>query len=244
NIDTAITISKLCKEFPSLKMIILVGIAGGSKDSKIGDVVVSSEIFGETYYTITNKSDYSKSRQYTRTNETILEIREKDEGGDSELRLIVRHKPITTMNLDSIIKNFNEDKTKNTQRWKKIIKKYLEGGNVQRWKKDEIIKNGPKIIPGRIWSSNHNMRNKVIRDQLASTPNGVNAFDMEGNGLALAAGIFERKFVEIRGISDMSDGKRKQKEDKKNQFIAIATASACLESLLPRILQHINLKEI
>lgn len=53
---------------------------------------------------------------------------------------------------------------------------------------------------------------------------------MEGGGLAHAAQAMNRRYIEIRGISDMADGLRGK--DDEYQPVAAATAHAAAEGFL------------
>ncbi|MDG6949842.1 MAG: hypothetical protein JRM77_08380 [Nitrososphaerota archaeon] len=209
-------------QFPSLKIMMLVGIAGGVKESRVGDVVISDEIIGlESEKLLSAKGSEPKlDPSYS-----VLKL----DGGQ---RLAIR--PVRYQISDVMEKRANNllaKKESNPQWWKKLVAKYLAGVPASPEKK-YIETDSPQVSVGKIWSSDHNVDNETLRDAIQEEFK-VKAIEMEGAGFAHAARRFSSvDSVDIRGISDSAASRDRKRERELLQPLAAATASACAEAFL------------
>lgn len=65
----------------------------------------------------------------------------------------------------------------------------------------------PKVHHGRIGSSNRSLRDVAVRDQLAAA-HGIIALEMEGAGIGSSSFLAGREWFVVRGISDYGDSQR------------------------------------
>jgi len=218
------TIASIHREFPSIKKLFFVGVAGGSpKKTNVGDVVISTEIVELLYERAILKNE-AKSMHGVQVKGKVVDL-------SPDIKLELRTEPYS-VNAD-LARSINGLADKIDQdRWEELVKKYL-GYCKPSPQKKKLLSELPKIVPGKTWSSDHNINDSNFRDKLTEEF-GVIAFEMEGGGFAAGAKAFDKEFVEVRGISDMSDGQRG--DDSILQSLALAVASAGLEALLQDIL--------
>jgi nucleoside phosphorylase len=85
----------------------------------------------------------------------------------------------------------------------------------------------PKVHHGIIGSSNRSLRDVTMRDQLA-TQHGLIALEMEGAGIGTSSVLHSREWFVIRGISDYGDSYR---SDQWRRYAALAAAAYTRELL-------------
>jgi nucleoside phosphorylase len=252
-LETNNVVSRTHEEFPSVDEFIFVGCAGGP--GNIGDVFVSGEIYDQCYEKIErNKKKPPSTGPKPYKQETVAIPEYKDAVVKSESKdiitkprgrdtITIRAELFTISKSESLYvaaENLFNSQSSDREEWKKIVTKYSKMAleTVSREKpertkdairlQEQLTTKLPEIKFGRLWSSDHNVNEKWFRDELIHGFQ-VQAFEMEGGGLARAATRIGKAYIEIRAISDRADGTR---DDDLNQPFAFAIASACLEWFL------------
>ena len=224
--NTHQSVTELSLKYPSIDSFYLTGVAGGSelKNVKLLDVVVSSEIIELVYEKIIPRT----SPEQPKLGRKILPLNES-------LSFIFG---VSNHSIDESFKRhaqrLRELSVADPGKWEEMLKEYTKG--LQRSEfMDEILsgKRLPTIHFGAIFSSDHNVNHKEFRD-LISTEYNVFGFEMEGGGLAGSCKSFGKKFLDIRGISDLCNDPNNERSvrDPILQPLASAVASAALDWLL------------
>lgn len=242
---------ELARQFESIRTFIFLGIAGGiprplpenagekaKRTLRLYDVVISSEVINLTYERI------------CRTDLCNIPLNDKE-----KVRLAKDTYLIFKYDTHEVSKTLREKATDfvrytnmHPKEWINFIRTYFEEVKSKslhdlKFRNDisAIFKRiEPRVVIGRIFSSDHNVNFKPLRDGLMKVKNFADlyAFEMEGSGLANGATAFGRNFIEIRGISDLSEGIRPEEDDKVNQTVAAIVASAALDKFLSYIYEH------
>lgn len=215
--------SRLLVHFPSVKDIIMVGIAGGTPNVKkpnehvrLGDVVVS---------------DRNGVVEYDLVKEEIQEIKHRYPPRPPSARLL------TAVSL------LEADELAGERPWLKHIEKAAHLFNSSRpLKERDILRdfaypnspmpidhphdprrtNGePRVFLGTIASANTLLKNPVKRDALRDQF-GVKAVEMEGSGVADAAWSEGAGYLVVRGICDYCDP---DKTDEWQEYAAVVAAA-------------------
>jgi nucleoside phosphorylase len=95
----------------------------------------------------------------------------------------------------------------------------------------------PKIHYGPIGSSDRSLRDADVRDQLATTY-GLLGFEMEGAGIGSSSFLNNREWFVVRGISDYGDSYRTELWRRYAALAAAAYVRALLAKCLPLEPQH------
>ncbi len=212
--------------YPTVNHVFFVGVAGGArqKDSQIGDVVISQSILSPFYEKLYKGELRGKSEE-----RTVIEL-----GDNWRLAIKKTSYPVDKESIQ-LSKELREYSVVNKEEWLKkiesMVDRYLGTKGMKEYKRLTEM-NPPKIIIAPIWSSDHNVNLNTLRGELI-TKFDVGAFDMESGGLAEACQKRGKKYLVIRGISDLSDDERPN--DDLHQKIAAITASAAMELLLAKI---------
>jgi nucleoside phosphorylase len=214
--------------YPSVNNVFFVGVAGGAKEkgTKIGDVVISQSILSPFYEKLYKGELKGKSED-----RTVIEL-----GDNWRLAIKKTFYPVDDK-LIKLSRELLEYTVVNNDKWlnkiESMIDKYLGPEGREEYNRLTENKNKPpKIIIAPIWSSDHNVNLDTLKTELV-TKFDIAAFDMESGGLAEACKNRGRKYLVIRGISDLSNDERPN--DDLRQKIAAITASAALELLLAKI---------
>jgi nucleoside phosphorylase/transcriptional regulator with XRE-family HTH domain len=93
-------------------------------------------------------------------------------------------------------------------------------------------KDFPKVHYGLIGSSNRSLRDAAVRDELA-TRHGVIALEMEGAGIGSSSFLNNREWFVVRGISDYGDSHRSGLWRRHAALVAAAYVRALLARCLP-----------
>jgi nucleoside phosphorylase len=209
------------EHFPSVKDIIMVGIAGGvpnprspAEDVRLGDVVVS---------------DARGIIQYDFEKEGITEV-------------IPRHPPRPpSSSLLEAVNLLKAAEIRGDRPWKKYLDQAMlklkitrppertdilvstrdPSERIAHPRDPDRVRGEPKVILGPIASSNTLLANPIKRDELRDRFK-VKAIEMEGSGIADATSYLAAGYLVIRGISDYCD---QTKGDKWQLYAAVAAAS-------------------
>ncbi|NEP02517.1 MAG: 5'-methylthioadenosine/S-adenosylhomocysteine nucleosidase [Symploca sp. SIO2E9] len=226
----AIRASLLLNDFPDIKSVIMVGIAGGIPHSekpddhvRLGDIVISNEK-GVIQY------DFDK--------ETITEN-------------IHRHPPRPpSASLIEGVRLLQVEELEGEKPWLKFIDQALLPQGQQRpssktdilvssTNPDQMVehpqdpkrKNGElRVFIAPIASANKLLKNPIKRDQLRDKF-GVKAVEMEGSGIADTSWNYEIGYLVVRGICDYCDSKKNDDWRSYAAAIAAAYTRALLESM-------------
>jgi nucleoside phosphorylase len=227
---SAVATTQLLNDLPSVRTVILSGIAGGVPNVKkaedhvrLGDIVVSNE-YGVIQYDFV-KDEMTKviprhpprpaSSNLVRAArmleaEAIFGLRPWEAYIDQVLSALAWKRPPTTT--DVLVSSDDQSKT-------------------LRHPRDPLRTNKkPRVFLGAIAASNTLLKNPIRRDQLRDLF-GVKAVDMEGSGTADAAWMSQAHHFVIRGICDYCD--MRKGDDWQNY--AAAAAAGYLKSLLGKI---------
>jgi nucleoside phosphorylase len=214
----------LLRDFPSIKHIFMVGIAGGIPNPasaqshvRLGDVVVSGEHGVMQYDLVKESKDKVEHRNPPRPpSSSVLEavkfLESELLSGQNPLpaciaagltTLHVRRPPSKSDFLGS---------TRDTRAPARKV----------RHPRDRSRTTGqPKVFVGPIASANVLLKNSKKRDELRDKF-GVKAVEMEGSGIADASWDLEVGYLVIRGICDYCDG---HKNDRWQQYAAVVAAA-------------------
>lgn len=215
----------LFEHFPSVQLVIMVGIAGGvpqpsvpAKHVRLGDIVVSDRN-GVVQY------DFGKEELV----EGVVQITPRFPPRPPSARLLESFRLLEAGELLG------------ERPWIKCIERALEHFPFGRPQiETDILASSvdpdvtiphpadpmrvpgtPRVFSGPIASANNLLKNPVKRDQLKAKY-GVVAVEMEGSGIADAAWNAEIGYFVIRGISDYCD---KNKGDDWQDYAAVAAAA-------------------
>lgn len=227
NSSSAIAATAMLKDFPAIKEVVMVGIAGGiprlnslEKDVWLGDIVVSKGS-GLVQYDLTKIEDD---------------------------RILVRSEaPKPSSRLARVADLLEADRVSNgSQPWLAFLplSTRIENGLRPSQDKDGNLKartydvtadprrksDAPVVHFGIIASANVLLKNSELRDELRAKFD-VKAAEMEASGIADAAWFEGKGYLIIRGICDYCD---KQKGDEWQGYAA-AAAAAYLRALLERL---------
>jgi nucleoside phosphorylase len=226
NNQAAARATNLLSDFPSIKHIFMVGIAGGipfeaspQDHVRLGDVVVSGE-HGVRQYDFVKKTD------------SKVEHREPPRPPSASLLEAVKFLESERLSgSGSVLAHISTGLA--TLKWRRPASRHdvlVSGKTGRRSKhpKDSLRRDGePRVFIAPIASANTLLKNTEHRDQLRSAY-GVKAVEMEGSGIADAAWDLGVDYMVIRGISDYCD---KNKNDLWQEYAAVV-ASAYTRSLL------------
>lgn len=210
----------LFRSYPELECVVMCGIAAGipnptnpSEHVRLGDVVVATEIVS-----------YGHVRRIDGT-----EVLRRPEGGISadliraanELRIgdLRGHRPWRAWlsGTDPELAAFHRPPD--------VTDRLLRGGEVVRQpppQKSGHEAGWPKIHYGRVGSADVLLRDEGRRDELAAR-HQLLAVEMESSGIASAAGLHNRGWFVVRGISDY--GENTGKSDLWHRYSALAAAA-------------------
>lgn len=226
----AMLVTLLLNHFPTINVIIIVGIAGGipypekpDEHVRLGDIVVSGQE-GVAQYDFDSKADPG---------------------------IIHRHSPrapsATLLEAVRLLKVFEIE---GKRPWLKYIDQVCQKLGVKRPPEETDIlvsssdpakiishpsdpqrtKGEPKIFIDSVASVSKLMKNHVRRDQLRDKF-GVKAVEMEGSGIADEAWNHEAGYLIVRGIADYCDS---AKSDQWHQYASV-TAAAYTRALLESV---------
>lgn len=210
NNNASITTTNMVRSFPTIKDVIMIGIAGGVPrvDKKelhvrLGDVVISSGK-GVVQFDI----GVYKEGKY--------EIRDTSPSPSAMLLQGVNY-----LESEMILDRFN---------WEDYLFESLNNINIAIPKKEPkkkfIHPRGSKrnnIHRGKIGASNSLLKDRVKRDEVAYE-NGIIAFEMEGSGVAEATWNAGVGYLLVRGICDYGD---ENKDDSWQEYAANVAAIYC-----------------
>lgn len=207
---TALAAQELLHKFNSIQAIIFLGVAGGTENKSLGDVIIS--------HNVTNP----EQAKYL--------------PGGKKIHRGYRELPSALL-LDSVDKVFIKIDSKKMS-WKssliKFLKKSSDKKQYQIWSKF-LEAHIPEIGFGTLGSSLANVNDKKKRDNLAKEL-GITAFEMEGSGLATFVWNYHHHklhYLIIRGVSDKAD--LYSRDDEAMQPYAAHVATAFLQEFLKEL---------
>ena len=223
----AIRASKMLQHFPSMKHVVMVGIAGGvphvakpDDHVRLGDVVVSDK-YGVVQYDFDKETyDYERDipviapRPAPRPPSALLLeavrlLRASEWRGERAwLAFVERGAPLPngTRPPDDLDKLYD----------------VRDPGQLLQHPADQQRTPGqPRVFSGPIASANKLLKNPVMRDRLRDQF-GVKAVEMEGSGIADATWEHEVGYLVVRGICDYCDT---HKNDVWQGYAAVAAAA-------------------
>jgi len=224
--------ANLVRSFPSIMMIIMVGIAAGvpnlarpDRHVRLGDIVVATEIV-----------DYD----HVRTIEGVAEAR--------------RPFSLPSPRLTHCTDLLRSDELSGHRPWEQWLDLSRRPGLARYGRPPEhtdIIhdsagwqlrhprrdhsghrKGHPKVHYGPIGSADRSLRDSIVRDQLAAQ-HGVIALEMEGAGIGSSSFLNGREWFVVRGISDYGDNHRLEQWRRYAALVAAAYVRALLAKCLP-----------
>ena len=222
--------TNMLSHYPSIRSIIMCGIAGGvphptkgEDHVRLGDIVISNKK-GIVQY------DFDKeSQQFT-------EIRAMPVAASAELVEAARYLRVNEMSghrpwEDVIIKALQKLQWQRPPQETDLLYSSVQPDELICHPEDsERRENQPRIFLSAIGSANKLLKNPQKRDLLREQF-GVKAIEMEGSGVADATWNYGKGYVVVRGICDYCD---EHKSDTWQQYAAI-TAAAYVRTLLSSI---------
>jgi nucleoside phosphorylase/tRNA A-37 threonylcarbamoyl transferase component Bud32 len=213
--------TQLLQHFPSVNVVIMVGIAGGIPDPnhpadhvRLGDIVVSNQ---------------KGVIQYDLTKETITEIEYRYHPRAPSAFLLERVKFLDASEIEGrrpwltkIEDGLNKLKIHRPSEETDILVDTKNPEVIIQHPSDPKRKPGqPRVFIGTIASANILLKNPYERDQLRERFN-VKAVEMEGSGIADATWSLDTGYLVIRGICDYCDSR---KGDEWQQYAAVVAAA-------------------
>lgn len=241
NNNAAIRASLMLQHFDSVKVVIMVGIAGGvpnpakvDEHVRLGDIVVSSE-GGVTQY------DLGKEIATIIEGESVVEFIEKTPPRAPDAILI------------EAIDLLDVDEYDGRRPWLEHIENMCQRTNTTRPSPDtdvlyssddptlvishpndpSRVDGQPRVFSGKIGSANIVLKNPKKRDYLRDNFN-VRAIEMEGSGVADASWKMDAGYLVVRGICDYCDSKKNDAWQKYAAIVAAGYVRALIESI-PRL---------
>lgn len=230
NSISAVATSQLLHDLPTVRTVILSGIAGGVPNAakpddhvRLGDIVISNELGIIQYDFVKEEMD----------------------------KVVPRHPPRpASSNLVRAARMLEANSLSGSRPWDAFIDEVL---NVLSWTRPPVssdqlassddqsrvlehpedplrLDTRPRVFLGPIASSNTLLTNPIRRDRLRDVY-GVKAVEMEGSGTADAAWMAQAHHFVVRGICDYCDS---QKNDAWQNYAA-AAAAGYLRALLAQI---------
>ena len=230
NNKATIKANLLLEHFPSIKSIIMVGIAGGvphpdkaEHHVRLGDIIISNEK-GVIQYDFTKENTgFIEHRHSPRSpSASLLEAcgylqAEEIEGKRPWLKLI--DELCTKLNV-----NRPSEETDILLSSTNLNEEIVHPHDSKRF-------NGqPKVLYGPIGSANVLLKNPLKRDELRDKF-GVKAVEMEGSGIADATWNHEVGYLVIRGICDYCDSNKGDEWQDYAAIVAAAYTRALIESI-------------
>lgn len=203
---------------------------------KRGDVVIASQVVDLYYERLWKKGQFEAERRRSKgqkprgegiqlDDQTVLEVRV------DSLPENVGLKDIASKTIQWIERSPGD--------WKDLVRKYVtlsrpkfpgQADEQEAKIVEDFLSSIPTVVYDRVFSSDHNVNDPEFRNELISRYK-VQAFEMEGGGLGRTAQRLNRLHIDLRGISDMCDGKRDH--DSTFQWLASSSAAACWEVMVP-----------
>ncbi len=221
NNQAAARATNLLRDFPSIKHIFMVGIAGGVPNPasaenhvRLGDIVVSGEHGVKQYDLVKESKNKIEHRIPPRPpSSSVLEAVRF-----LESESLAAHDPISPC-ISTALTALN---------WHRPSVRYdvlAATGNPRkrvRHPRDKSRRAGkPRVFIGPIASANTLLKNPEKRDQLRDRF-GVKAVEMEGSGIADASLNLDVGYLVIRGICDYCDA---NKGDRWQEYAAVVAAA-------------------
>lgn len=236
NNSAAARATLLLEHFPTMRFVIMVGVAGGvpyptkpDDHVRLGDVVVSDHSGVIQYDFVKEERKGKKSYQVTARHRprppsaTLLEIVGEMKVGEIE----GRHPWLDHLNRASNLKNTARPPAKTDV----LVDSEDENVELQHPADPDRTPGQPRIFTGPIASSNTLQKNALKRDALRDRY-GVKAIEMEGAGIADGAWSFDEVgYLIVRGICDYSDSRKDEIWRGYAAVVAAAYTRALLEVL-------------
>jgi nucleoside phosphorylase len=226
-VSVATEITNILWAFPSIKYVFLIGVAGGGEGLAVGDVVISTSAENIYYENLLSESDYRV------LNPKSNKIKIIDLSTIERPKLFLKANslaaPLSERNkIDSAIGSLDVSLLQDTEmdKLKMFISKHHPGDESIDFVKENLHLNV------KIWSSDHNINNKELKQNLYDAYE-TNVFDMESGGFLAALNEYRAfsnrdiGFGIVRGISDVSVEDRTN--DRHNQRVAAVNALGFLE---------------
>jgi nucleoside phosphorylase len=236
NNKAAISASHLLEHFPNLKVILMVGIAGGtpviSRDSfandldiiekhvRLGDIVVSDSIIQYDYVKKKFTEVVLKGQSTPPSAELVQAKNSLDEGAERG------EKPWEAYIAESLSK-LSDDYKRPDESFDVLFD--YDGGAIAH-PVDGNRTESPYVFSGKIASSNAVLKDPKKRDELKREHN-VYAIEMEASGIADATWEAGIGYYVVRGISDYCDSHKNNKWHKYSSLAAAAYAKALIEKI-------------
>jgi nucleoside phosphorylase len=219
NNNASILATTLTLRYPTVKVILMVGIAGGIPDRKaekhvrLGDIVVCDQNGVIQYDMVKVQSDHTKRRPSPRPPSSGWLQRCENYIG------LWHGEPSYWSHLDEIT---NKLEISRPRKGPLIDSPWLNSGRALKHPTDSNRDpKRPKVHMGTIASANTLLKNPELRDELKEKY-GAMAVEMEGSGIADATYQAKVGFLVIRGICDYANP---SKNDLWQEYAAAAAAA-------------------
>jgi nucleoside phosphorylase len=222
--------TNLLRDFPSIKYVFMVGIAGGIPDPssapnhvRLGDVVISGE-HGVCQYDFVKETDSG------------IELRSSSRPPGAPVLEAVRFLESEMLSAPDLISDIIA-KGLAKLKWRRPAARFDVLASTEdpeekvKHPRDKSRRSGhPRIFVGPIASANVLLKNAGKRDRLRESYK-VKAVEMEGSGIADASWNLGVGYMVIRGICDYCDKNKNDAWQEYAAMVAAAYATALLESM-------------
>ncbi|WP_203843327.1 effector-associated domain 2-containing protein [Winogradskya humida] len=177
--NAAATVVDMARSFPSIRVVVMCGIAAGlpAAGVRLGDVVSATG----------GIVDYG----HLRATNGSRELRRAS--GDISTMFLAADNRLAVGQHDG------------RRPWEPVLAE-LERVN-PGFRRPPPEGGTPSVHRGAIGSADVLLRDAVLRDGLADV-HGIIAFEMEGSGISVGAGLHGREWFMIRGVSDLADDRK------------------------------------
>jgi nucleoside phosphorylase len=229
NNNASILATTLISRYPTVKVILMVGIAGGIPDRKaekhvrLGDIVVCDHNGVIQYDMVKLHSDHTERRPSPRPPSSRWLQRCENYIG------LWHGEPSYWSHLDEITNKLEISRPRNGPL---IDSPWLNSGRALKHPKDSNRDpNRPKVHMGTIASANTLLKSPELRDELKEKY-GAMAVEMESSGIADATYQAEAGFLVIRGICDYANPSKNDLWQKYAAAAAAAFTKGLIESMV------------
>ncbi|WP_212999777.1 effector-associated domain 2-containing protein [Winogradskya consettensis] len=177
--NAAAAVVDMARSFPSMRVVVMCGIAAGlpAAGVRLGDVVSATQ----------GIVDYG----HLRATNGYRELRRAS--GDISTRLLAADNQLAV------------GQHRGQRPWEPVLAT-LERANAT-FRRPSPEGGPPLVHRGAIGSADVLLRDEGLRDGLADA-HGIIAFEMEGSGISVGAALHGREWFMVRGVSDLADDRK------------------------------------
>jgi nucleoside phosphorylase len=207
--NAAAVATDLVRSFPSLRVLIMCGIAGGvpagdggERGIRLGDIVVATEGVVDYDHVYTVDGESTPRRAPSPPSASLLRV-------DHNMYIA---------------------ELGGARPWLEVVKRLSRTPAFAR--PDSDANDDPQVHRGAIGSADRLVRDAILRDDLAGRYH-IKAVEMEASGIAAAAELYERSWFMVRGVADYGDRSKNEVWQPYAALVAAAYVRALLQDCRP-----------